>query len=112
MLFGHRLYLQSRTWQKLTYISGISLWNLSIIYLMDLSRYPALRAMLEYVQFAFILIIQENKPQSYHWNWYPIIVNIILLIIIQLYSMIFTQKLPRFNYKNLAISVIFFGFGY
>eukprot|EP01084_Bolivina_argentea_P312489 541001_1 len=112
MLTPHRLYLHHETWTKLTYISGISLWNLSIIYLMDISKYPVLRALLEYLQFAFILIIQEDKPQSYEWNWYPILIHIIIFILIQLYSIIISQKMPKYNYKNLAISLTFFTIAY
>lgn len=112
MLFGHRLYIHANTWKKLTYIFGISLWDISIIYLMDLKKYPTLRASLEYLQFATILIIQENKPQSYNWNWYPIYIHIILFIIVQIYSIIILQKYPNYNYKNLTISCIFFLFAY
>ena len=112
MLHGHRLYLHSKTWKKLTYISGISLWNLALIYLMDVAKYPSLAAMLQYVQFAVILIIQENKPQSYQWNWYPIWIYIFLFVMSQLYSIFILQQSPRYNYKNLAISIMFFCFAY
>ena len=112
VLQNHRLYLHANTWKKLTYIYGISLWNLAIIYIMDLSKYSYLRAGLEYFQYAIILIIQENKPQSYHWNWYPIIIHIILFILVQLYSILMHRKYPKYNTRNLAISMLFFCFAF
>lgn len=109
VLTRHRLYLHAKTWKKLTYISGISLWDLSLIYLMDIGpNYQYLRAFLEYFQFAVILIIQESRAQAYKWNWYPIIIHIILLLLYQLYSIIINGKYPRYDYKKLCISMLFF----
>ena len=112
MLDGRRLYLAWSTWKKLKHISGMSLLNLSIIYLMNLSKYPKIRVFLEYLQFAFILISQEGKSQKYHWNWYPIVFHCILCFVIQTYSILIASKMPGFDYKNAAISFVLFGCAY
>ena len=105
MVPGRRIYLHRTTWSKVTFIQGISLWNICLIYLMDLNEYPYLRGLYEWIQYAVIIVIQENKPGCYYWNWYPIIFHMILFILRMGYLIIYKGQIPKYNYKNLSISL-------
>ena len=66
-------------------------------------------SILEYGFFILVLVLYEDRPHWLLFDWIPIKIDIILLIIRYLYFIFIKHELPKLNYRNLCISFLLFG---
>merc|ERR1719242_2199286 len=71
-------YLHEGNWHRLDNIGAITSMTLLMIYLMDISHYPRLRAFFELFQFGVTLLLQERAP----WNLENTLVPILFWLIV------------------------------
>lgn len=115
---SQRFILHEGNWHRLDNVGAITGFTLLMIYLMDISHYPNLRAFFELSQFGITLIIQERAPWNLENTLVPILFWAFACLIKHTFCYFMYGTKPNYHWGNLRIGIstllfasIFFALG-
>lgn len=100
---SQRWILNEGNWHRLDNVGSITSFTLLMIYLMDISHYPNLRAFFELSQFGITLIIQERGPWNLENTVVPIAFWFAVCVIKHVGNYFIYGKPPNFNWRPFKI---------
>jgi len=113
-----RWILHEGNWHRLDNVGSITSFTLLMIYLMDISHYPKLRAFFELTQFGITLLIQERDPWNLNNTLVPILFWTVVCFLKHITTYFIYGDSPNYNWRNfkiglgiMLIAVVFFAKG-
>ena len=110
--------LHEGNWHRLDNVGAVTSFTLLMIYLMDISRYPRLRAFFELFQFGITLLIQERAPWNLENTLVPILFWTVICVLKHIGCYLIYGSTPNYQWRNFKIGgtillfgSIFFGLG-
>ena len=95
--------LHEGNWHRLDNVGAITSFTLLMIYLMDISHYPRLRAFFELFQFGITLLIQERAPWNLENTLIPILFWLIACVLKHIGCYLIYGMTPNYQWRTFKI---------
>ena len=100
---SQELILHEGNWHRLDNVGAITSFTLLMIYLMDISHYPNLRACLELSQFGLTLLVQERAPWDLINTLAPIVLWSVACLLKHVAAYFIYGDVPNFDWRSFKI---------